>query len=892
MIGQTISHYEIRDKLGEGGMGVVYKAFDSHLDRVVAVKVLPTEKLADANRKRRFALEAKAASALNHPNIITIYDINSTDEIDFIVMEFVAGRTLDTCIPRRGLRLNEALRYSVQIADALATAHRAGIVHRDLKPGNIMLTEQGLVKVLDFGLAKLIEPIAPSEDAETRTLGPSSEEGAIVGTVSYMSPEQAEGKKVDARSDIFSLGAMLYEMVTGRRAFQGDSKLSTLTAILREEPKPAVQVVEDLPREIDRIIRRCLRKNPERRFQTMADLKVALEELKEESDSGSLGAVPVQPPRYVRRWGWVSALVATVGVLGGSLWFVRSSSKAPEPAVVPVPLITYPGGEAQPSFSPDGNQVVFVWNGEKQDNDHLYVKLIGTAGPPLRLTSDARPDGSPAWSPDGRYIAFLRDIDNGKTAVLLVPALGGPERKISEVYTSRWEVTPLGGPSLSWSPDGNSLVVSDRDSLKNPFSLFLLSIEGGEKRKLTSPPAQIVGDSAPALSPDGRTLAFTRITDAGICDLYFLALSDELKPVGEPRQLTFGASAVAPAWTADGREVIFNNFFGDSGIWRVIVPSPNEQPGEARRLTALGDNIIDSAISRRGQRLAYTHGFYNESIVRIAVSGVGTNSSRVASNAQPLISSTRHDYEAQFSPDGRRIAFVSDRSGTWEIWVCKSDGSNAVQLTSFGGPVVSTPRWSPDGQKIAFDAPAAGEFDIYTVSANGGKVQRMTTHPANDGNPSWSHDGRWIYFDSARTGEQQVFKIPANGGDAIQLTRDGGFAPFESTDGKFLYFTKALLATSLWKIPIEGGQSSKILEGVSSYINLAILDGGVYFVPVNRPRVIQFLSFTTNQIRTVAGLEKPTDQVGGLAVSPDGRWILCSQVDRAGSELMLVEKFH
>jgi len=222
MIGQTISHYDVREKLGEGGMGVVYKAFDSHLGRLVAVKVLPHEKVADAERKLRFIQEAKAASALNHPNIVTIYDIDSARGIDFIAMELVSGKTLDRLIPRHGFRLNEALNYSVQIAAALASAHKAGIVHRDLKPGNVMVNEQGLVKVLDFGLAKLTEPTATGEDEKTRSLKPTTEEGTIVGTTSYMSPEQAEGKKVDARSDIFSFGALLYEMVTGRRAFQGD----------------------------------------------------------------------------------------------------------------------------------------------------------------------------------------------------------------------------------------------------------------------------------------------------------------------------------------------------------------------------------------------------------------------------------------------------------------------------------------------------------------------------------------------------------------------------------------------------------------------------------------------------------------------------------------------
>jgi Tol biopolymer transport system component len=239
---------------------------------------------------------------------------------------------------------------------------------------------------------------------------------------------------------------------------------------------------------------------------------------------------------------------------------------------------------------------------------------------------------------------------------------------------------------------------------------------------------------------------------------------------------------------------------------------------------------------------------------------------------------------------------MSIRSGSEEIWICDSDGANVIQLTSLGGPSVTTPRWSPDGTKIAFDSTAAGEYDIWVVGANGGKPQRMTTHPAEDANPSWSRNGRWIYFDSGRTGEQQVWKIPANGGEAVQLTRDGGLAPLESPDGKFLYYVKSLAATSLWKIPVEGGQATKVLEGLSTSLNLAIVDSGLYFVPAassGSGSSIQFLNFATNRISPVATFEKPLNVGvgGGLAVSPDGRWILYTQADQAGSELMLVENF-
>src|SRR5579859_1704639 len=284
MLGQTISHYSILEKLGAGGMGVVYKARDLRLDRFVAIKVLPSEHIADPERKRRFVFEARAASALNHPNIITVHDVASEDGMDYIVMEFVVGKSLDQRIGRKGLKLSEVLKYGSQIADALSAAHAAGIVHRDLKPGNIMVTESGLVKVLDFGLAK----VAASGPMAATLTTKQTEEGAIVGTIAYMSPEQAEGKPVDVRSDIFSFGSVLYEMITGRQAFRGESKLSTLSAIIAKDPVLPSSIVPETPMELDKLILRCLRKDPDRRLQHMGDIKIALTELKEESESGRL----------------------------------------------------------------------------------------------------------------------------------------------------------------------------------------------------------------------------------------------------------------------------------------------------------------------------------------------------------------------------------------------------------------------------------------------------------------------------------------------------------------------------------------------------------------------------------------------------------------------------
>jgi serine/threonine protein kinase len=401
--GTKLSHFEIVEKLGEGGMGVVYKARDLNLDRLVAIKILSAGAVSNPDRQARFVQEAKAASSLNHPNIITVYEIDTTAELPFIAMEYVDGKTLDRLIPSHGMPLDDALRYAVQITGASSDAHAAGITHRDLKPANVMVTDKGNVKVLDFGLAKLSEHSGEGSGLAGGTAVATAgmqqlktEEGTILGTFSYMSPEQAEGKKVDGRSDIFSFGVMLYQMLTGLRPFRGDSRLSTMAAILREEPRPAGELVTGLPAEVDRVLARAMRKDPARRFQTMADLKVALEELRDESSSGRLSMLATTArPRPKTRWPLIAGAVAAVLVLAAGVWMLRKAGQPMPPQTI-VPLTTYAGSELNPAFSPDGNQVAFSWDGEKQENFDIYIKLVEGGGTPVRLTTDPASDIRPA----------------------------------------------------------------------------------------------------------------------------------------------------------------------------------------------------------------------------------------------------------------------------------------------------------------------------------------------------------------------------------------------------------------------------------------------------------------------------------------------------------------
>ncbi len=895
MIGTTLAHYEVLEEIGRGGMGVVYKARDTHLDRFVAIKVLPAEAVVNPERKRRFVQEAKSASALNHANIVTIHDIAEENGVDFIAMEYVPGKTLDELIPRKGMRLNDVLKYSVQIADALATAHEAGIVHRDMKPGNIMVTEKGEVKVLDFGLAKLTEMEPAGAEAPTQTIkGPSSsphtEEGTILGTVCYMSPEQAEGKSVDGRSDIFSFGAVLYEMVAGQRAFAGDSRMSTLAAVMNSDPRPLQEVVDTVPLELERIVSRCLRKQLDRRFQHMDDIKIELEELKEESESGRLATAPgTAGPRSRRVSPWLlvgTAATVVAVVMAGWFWQRRERAVAPEAALSALPITSYSGQEEGPTFSPDGRQVAFSWNGADGNNFDIYVKRV-ESGQPLRLTKDPAMDTDPAWSPDGSFIAFRRILSSGKVAVLLVPPLGGPARTAGEI------LSPSFSTGLAWHPDGEHLCVVARESRGERYGLFLLSTGSGEMRRLTSPSLEWDrGEEGPSFSPDGRTIVFTRHAGRFNAELFRLALSEDLTPVGEPERLTFESLTISdPTWTPDGSEIMFSMGANTTPSLYRMRPSPSDRPS---RLPLVGEGGVHPAISAPARRLAYTRVEFDADIWRIEIGGPDGKTAR----SESLIHSSRWDSSPRYSPDGQRIAFRSDRSGNAEIWVCDSDGANAVQVTSFGGPHAGGPNWSPDGKWIVFVGRPEGQQDLYVISSEGGRPRRLTSSYALDANPDWSHDGQWIYFRSNRTGTNQVWKIPAEGGEAVRVTHETasqriGTLLLESPDGRFVYYARiGERGLSVWRVPVSGGEESQILDSISSRSHFFPSDRGVYYVAPADPEdgfPVRFLDLASGKIREITTL--PNNPGWAISPSPDGKFLLYTRTEQAGSDLMLVENF-
>ena len=884
MTGRTLSHFEVLEKLGEGGMGVVYKARDTQLNRFVALKLLPPDKIADPERRRRFIQEARAASSLNHPNIVTIYEISQADRADFIAMEFVAGLTLDQLIPRSGMKLTEALRIAVQVADGLARAHEGGIVHRDLKPSNIIVGggeggRRPVVKILDFGLAKLTEPAPQGPDDATLTVArlvdaARTDDGVVLGTVAYMSPEQAEGKPVDARTDIFAFGAVLYEMLSGRRAFTGASKQATLAAVMRDEPAP----IAHIPHELEKLVARCLRKDPTRRAQHMADVKLALEELKEESESGiSKGGIAPSAP-VTRRW-LIPALAGVVLVAAAGLyWKIRSQPDRAAPEMQAVVVTSYPGQQREPALSPDGKQLAFSWNGEKGDNFDIYVKLVD-AGTPIRLTQDPALDGAPVWSPDGRFLAFVRLSPEGKGGYYVIPALGGAERKVADIPQTPSH-RPF--PSADWTPDSKSLVIVDTSV--DPPALAQVSVADGDKKRLTSPQEHSLGDYSPAVSPDGRWLAFNRV--AGVSLRNWSVVSFTQASAGQPIPLPIGAGGGSLrgrcAWTSDSAQfVCFEGGIGGSRLVRVPVPGP----GKPEPILAAGTNAFTPAIARQAGRLAYAHLFRNSNLWRADLR---------EPEAIPVraIASTRTESQPDYSPDGSRIAFISSRSGALEVWTARVDGSNSVQITTQAA-IPTAPRWSPDGRRIAFAQRPGGNVDIYVVDAQGGTPRRLTTDPANDASAYWSRDGKWIYFASNRTGRQEVWKMPADGSAReVQVTRNGGWRSRESFDGKTLYYQKFDLP-GLFRMPVNGGPEERIADVQPPEDWQVAPEGIYYFRREGEDYAVDKVDLKSG--RTTEALKLPSGTPGGttnFAVSPDGRWLVFVHVDQMVSELMMIENFH
>jgi Tol biopolymer transport system component len=445
---------------------------------------------------------------------------------------------------------------------------------------------------------------------------------------------------------------------------------------------------------------------------------------------------------------------------------------------------------------------------------------------------------------------------------------------------------------LYFSPDGKYLAVADKSTLEEPLSLYLVTIETGERRRLTNPPAGTAGDTYPAFCPEGKKIAFIRSSSRATTDLHIMSADG-----GDLKRLTFdNTSIIGLSWTGDGREIVFASRRGSSlySLWRISTAG-----GTPERLPTIGQSVLSPIISRQGDRLAYTQTLDDMNIWRVELDASGAGAR--GGTPTDLISSTLGDNGPDYSPDGRKIVFASNRSGGFGIWVCARDGSNPVELIDYGPNLAGTPRWSPDGRWIAFDARTIGSgtegnADVYIIEASGGGPRRLTVEPFEDVAPSWSRDGKWVYFASTRSGNMQVWKVPIEGGEAVQVTRHGGFEGFESRDGKYFYYAKGRAVPGIWQVPVNGGEEKLITDhNNAGYWRLwTVSQTGIYFATANviSQPIIEFYNFATRRVTPVITLNRPISRTDpGLTVSPDGRSLLFSQLDQSGSDIMLVENF-
>ena len=551
--GQMFGEYKVIERIGTGGMCEVFLAQDTQLGRRAALKFLSQVYESDPAQLSRFEQEARAASALNHSNIVTVYGFGVANSRRYIATEFVDGKTLRDKLSDGPLSVQAVIDMAVQTASALAAAHAAGIVHRDIKPENIMVRPDGLVKIVDFGIAKRRrDALAFGGRSELQTLP-----GLLVGTPRYMSPEQARGLPVDARSDLFSLGCVLYEAVTASAAVAGATPSDVLVALLSHAPLPLKELRPECPAALAGVVCRALEKDLDKRYQSADEMLLDLESVRQHMLTGSAPSLTA----HFRKKGsggkrQAAALVgvAALAIAATRFVFVKDDPAGELREVTGISAVTtYPGDESQPSLSPDGQQVAFSWEGESGSNRDIYITSMSHHYP-RRLTTDGAEDVYPAWSPDGKQIAFVRHYGSSQAEIILISALGGKERRIKQIRLGSW----LTGRILAWSADAQWLCFTNEVGTSGNHALFLLSLESGIVRQFSPEQDNGVGDSSPAFSPDGRWLAFSRYYFPYASTLLLQRLSPDLRPEGPPLTVKkAGINPKAPVWTKDGRRVLF-----------------------------------------------------------------------------------------------------------------------------------------------------------------------------------------------------------------------------------------------------------------------------------------------------------------------------------------------
>jgi serine/threonine protein kinase/Tol biopolymer transport system component len=863
LLGRTVGPYRILELLGSGGMGVVYKAEDTRLSRTVALKFLPPELTRDPESKARFMQEARAASSLDHPNLCTILELGETpDGRLYLAMPSYDGETLRRKVERGPLSVEEAADVAEQVARGLAKAHRNGIVHRDVKPANLIITSDGVVKILDFGLAKLAGSAAISRA------------GSSMGTPAYMSPEQARGDEVDHRTDLWSLGVVLYEMLAGRRPFPGGNEQAVIHAVLNDRPQPLREIRPETPPELVRIVDRLLAKDPAGRFARAEEVAAGLRAFRGETMTGTMLTRPL-PPRRIAPWVWgVAGFVLMAGAAG--IYFLPRPGDAPGAAPVQgnlTRLTDQEGRESFPSLSPDGGFFVYA-KATSAGNLDLFLQRIG-GGNPINLTADSPVDDTqPAFSPDGQQIAFRSERDRG--GIFLMGATGESVRRVTDF-----------GFNPSWSPDGWKLVIATEGAIDpgvrtSASQLWRVNLATGETRRLPT------GDAVqPSWSPHGTRIAFWGLPPNSAQRTIWTVDAEG----GDPVAVT-GDSYLNwnPVWSPDGRFLYFaSDRSGIMNLWRVAIDERSGQVlGEPQAVTTSSEESALPSLSRDGRRIVFA---VSDRRTHLERTGFDPAAGRVTGSAVPVLKSALGIRSCRVSPDGRWIAFHSTLPQE-DLFVVRTDGTGLRRLTN-DRPNDRHPQWSPDGSRLLFYSNRSGRYEAWTIRADGGGLEQLT---ATKGDsviyPIWSPDGKRIAFSRSKQGLVVVdlakplvarvpTPVPVRSAGAWQLapsawSRDGRRLAGNLADGRTVGIGLYSFDTQTYERLAPSGSTPFWLGGDRT---LVFLDGG---------RVHALDTLTRKRWEVMA--PGPDSDLFSVSASPDGRNLYRVRILHEGDVVMLTLK--